>query len=156
MENNLMPQSLARIWLHIVFSTKERRAYLQNEEIRNEMFRMLGHHANEAGCQSARVGGWIDHVHLLCGLSRTVTVAQLIEVLKRETSKWIKKRAADLDIFGWQNGYGAFSVSPSNVDQVVEYIDRQPKHHGGMTFQKEFRIICAKHGIEIDERYAWE
>ncbi len=151
-----MPQSLARIWLHIVFSTNERRAYLQNEDLRDEMFRMLGHHAKEAGCPPARIGGWIDHVHVLCGLSRTVTVAELVEVLKRETSKWVKQRAADLDIFHWQNGYGAFSVSQSNVDQVIQYIDRQPAHHGRMTFQEEFLAICAKHNVEIDERYAWD
>ena len=151
-----MSQSLARIWLHIVFSTKERRAYLQNEEIRNEMFRMLGYHANEAGCPSARIGGWIDHVHVLCGLARTVTIAQLVEVLKRETSKWIKQRATDLSTFYWQNGYGAFSVSQSNVDQVIEYIDRQPDHHSRMTFQDEFRTLCAKHSIQIDERYVWD
>ena len=151
-----MPQSLARIWLHIVFSTKERRAYLQNEDIREEMFRMLGYQANEMDCPSARVGGWIDHVHVLCGLSRTVTVAELIERLKTKTSKWIKKRTADLSLFQWQNGYGAFSVSQSNVNQVVEYIERQPDHHGHMTFQDEFRLICAKHGIDIDERYVWD
>jgi putative transposase len=156
MEDDVMSQSLARIWLHIVFSTKERRAYFQNEEIRNEMFRMLGHHANEAGCPPARVGGWIDHVHVLCGFSRTMTVAGLVEVLKRETSKWIKQRAADLSTFYWQNGYGAFSVSQSNVDQVIEYIGGQPEHHGRMTFQEEFRVICAKHNIEIDERYVWD
>ena len=151
-----MSQSLARIWLHIVFSTCERRAYLQDAELREEMFRMLGHHAKEAGCPPARVGGWSDHVHVLCGLSRTVTVAQLVEVLKTETSKWIKQRAADLGLFHWQNGYGAFSVSQSNVDQVIDYIDRQPEHHGQMTFQDEFRVLCAKHKMEIDERYAWD
>jgi putative transposase len=151
-----MPQSLARIWLHIVFSTKERRAYLQNNEIRDEMFRMLGHHAKEAGCPPARVGGWIDHVHVLCGLARTITVAELVEVLKRETSKWIKQRAMDLSLFHWQNGYGAFSVSQSNVDQVIEYIDGQPKHHGRMTYQDEFRMLCAKHNIQMDEQYVWD
>ncbi len=119
-----MPQSLARIWLHIVFSTKERRAYLQNADIRDEMFRMLGYHAKEAGCPPARVGGWIDHVHVLCGLSRTVTVAQLVEVMKRETSKWAKRRAADLSTFHWQNGYGAFSVSQSIVEPVIEELPR--------------------------------
>jgi REP-associated tyrosine transposase len=151
-----MPQSLARIWLHIVFSTKERRAYLQNAEIRDEMFRMLGHHAKQADCPPARVGGWIDHVHVLCGLARTITVAELIEILKRETSKWVKQKATDLGSFHWQNGYGAFSVSQSNVDQVIEYIDRQPNHHGRMSFQDEFRALCAKHNIQIDEQYAWE
>ncbi|MBN1393679.1 MAG: IS200/IS605 family transposase [Pirellulales bacterium] len=151
-----MPQSLARIWLHIVFSTKERRAYLQNEELRDELFRMLGHHAAEAGCPPARVGGWIDHVHILCGLSRTVTVAELIEVLKRETSKWIKQRSPGLSTFHWQNGYGAFSVSQSNVDQVIEYIEKQPQHHKRMTFQEEYRAMCKRHNIEIDKRYVWD
>jgi putative transposase len=151
-----MPQSLARIWLHIVFSTKERRAYLQNADLREEMFRMLGHHAKQTGCPPARVGGWIDRVHVLCGLSRTTTVAQLIEVLKRETSKWVKQRAEDLGLFHWQNGYGAFSVSQSNVDQVIEYIGRQEDHHRRTTFQEEFRALCAKHNVEIDERYAWD
>jgi putative transposase len=151
-----MPQSLARIWLHIVFSTNGRRAYLQNTDHREEMFRMLGYHAKEAGCPPARVGGWIDHVHVLCGLSRTVTVAELVEVLKRETSKWAKQRAADLDTFHWQNGYGAFSVSQSNVDQVIEYINRQADHHRRLTFQEEFRAMCARHNIPIDERYAWD
>jgi putative transposase len=151
-----MPQSLARIWLHIVFSTKERRSYLQNAEIREEMFRMPGHHAKGAGCPPARIGGWTDHVHVLCGLSRTVTIAELVEVLKRETSKWIKKRAADLGTFHWQNGYGAFSVSQSIVDQVIEYIDRQSDRHRHMTFQEEFRALCTKHNLQIDERYAWD
>ncbi|MCE5267304.1 MAG: transposase [Planctomycetaceae bacterium] len=151
-----MSQSLARIWLHIVFSTKERKAYLQNEEIRSESFRMLGYHANEAGCPPALVGGWIDHVHVLCGLARTITVAQLVEVLKRETSKWLKDRAVDLGAFTWQHGYGAFSVSPSNVEQVINYIQRQPEHHDRMTFQDEFRAICARHKIDVDERYVWD
>jgi REP element-mobilizing transposase RayT len=151
-----MSQSLARIWLHIVFSTKERRAYLQNEDLRDEVFRMLGYHANQAGCPPARIGGWIDHVHVLCGLSRTVTVAQLVEVLKRETSKWAKQRAADLSTFHWQNGYGAFSVSQSIVEQVIDYIDRQPEHHARMTFQEEFRTLCGRHNVQIDERYVWD
>jgi putative transposase len=151
-----MPQSLARIWLHIVFSTGERRAFLQNAELREEMFRMLGYHAKEAGCPPVRVGGWIDHVHVLCGLSRTVTVAELVEVLKRETSKWIKQRAADQGTFHWQNGYSVFSVSQSLVNQVAEYIERQPEHHGRMSFQEEFRAICAKHNLEIDEKYVWD
>jgi REP element-mobilizing transposase RayT len=151
-----VPQSLARVWLHLAFSTKDRRTYLQDHEIRDEMFRMLGHHAREASCPPARVGGWSDHVHVLCGLSRTVTIAQLVEILKCETSKWAKKRTADLAMFHWQNGYGAFSVSQSMVDQVLDYIDRQAEHHRRTTFQAEFRAMCAKHGIQIDERYVWD
>ena len=151
-----MSQSLARIWLHIVFSAKERYPYLKNEDVREEMFRMLGYHAKELGCPPARVGGWTDHGHVLCGLARTVTVADLVEVLKRETSKWIKERAPDLGAFHGQNAYGACSVSQSLVDQVIAYIARQAEHHRRMTFQDEFRAICAKHNVEIDERYVWD
>jgi REP element-mobilizing transposase RayT len=142
--------------LHIVFSTSKRRTYLQQPDIRDEMFRMLGHHAKDAGCPPARVGGWIDHVHVLCGLSRTTTVAKLVEVLKRETSKWVKDRDANLAAFHWQNGCSVFSVSQSLLDQVIEYIDLQSEHHKRMTFQEEFRALCARHQIEIDERYAWD
>jgi putative transposase len=151
-----MPQSLARIWLHIVFSTKDRYPYLQNADIRDEMFRMLGHHARELGCPPARVGGWNDHVHILCGHSRTITVAKLIEELKTETSKWVKQRAPDLCAFHWQGGYGAFSVSQSNCEAVIKYIEDQAKHHARMGYQDEFRAICARHCVEIDERYVWD
>jgi putative transposase len=151
-----MPQSLARIWLHITFSTEGRRAYLQNPEIRDEMFRMLSHEANQILCPAVRSGGWIDHVHILCGLSRTVSVAKLVEHLKVETSKWIKKRTPTLDLFHWQAGYGVFSVSQSALEQVIEYIERQEEHHRRLTYQEEFRLICKKHEIEIDERYVWD
>ena len=117
---------------------------------------MLSHEAQEVGCPPARSGGWIDHVHILCGLSRTISVAKLVEHLKVETSKWAKKRTRALGNFHWQAGYGAFSVSQSQVEQVIAYIDGQPEHHRKLTFQEEFRIICQKHDIEIDERYVWD
>jgi len=94
-----MPQSLARVWVHLVFSTRERRMYLQSADLREEMFRMLGYHAKQAACPPARVGGWSDHVHILCGLSRTISIADLVETLKCETSKWVKDRALDLEHF---------------------------------------------------------
>jgi hypothetical protein len=91
-------------------------------DVREEMFRMLSHHAKEIGCPPARSGGWIDHVHSLCGLARTVSVAELLEHLKTETSKWIKRRACDLPDFHWQAGYGAFSVSQSAAPQVIDCV----------------------------------
>src|ERR1700741_2553879 len=117
---------------------------------------MLGHHANEAGCPVVRVGGWFDHVHVLCGLSRTVTAAQLVEAIKRETSKWAKQRSPEWSEFYWRNGYGVFSVSQSLVEQVTQYIERQAEHHRRQSYQDEFRSFCAKHGVEIDERYVWD
>src|ERR1700690_3432777 len=134
-----MPQSLSRVWLHIVFSTKDRKPLLRNEELREEMFKMLGHHANEIDCPSAGVGGWNDHVHILCGLARTLSIAKLVEHLKCETSKWAKDRSPEWRDFYWQNGYGAFSVSQSLVEQVLDYIKRQAEHHAERSFQDEFR-----------------
>jgi REP-associated tyrosine transposase len=151
-----MPQSLSRVWLHIVFSTKDRQPLLRDEQLREEMFKMLGHVANELDCLSGGVGGWEDHVHLLCGLSRTVTIAELVETLKKETSKWAKDRAPQWHRFYWQNGYGAFSVSQSLVGQVQAYIKRQKEHHSTQSFQVEFRMLCDRHGVAIDERYVWD
>ena len=151
-----MPQSLALVWLHLVFSTKDRRAHLQNTIFRDEMFRMLSHHVEQAGCFPKRCGGWIDHVHVVCGLSRTVTIAALVEHIKTETSKWAKSHALGVPTFAWQAGYGVFSVSQSNLPGVMEYADQQEAHHQQRSFQDEYRLLCQRHEISIDERYVWD
>ncbi len=151
-----MPQSHAQIWIHIIFSTKDRRQLMQNQRFREEMFRMLSHQIKESNCISASVGGYVDHVHLLVGLSRTITVAKLVEKVKTETSKWAKKNERGSPLFRWQQGYGAFSVSHSNRESVDQYIRNQDEHHARMSFQEEYRMICQKHEIEIDERYVWD
>ena len=106
-----MPQSLAQIYLHLVFSTKDRRPFLQNTELRNEMQHYLGGICNGLDCPILRVGGVADHVHLLCRLGRSITIADLIKELKRESSKWIKTKSPSLADFHWQNGYGVFDQS---------------------------------------------
>ncbi|HUG70237.1 MAG TPA: transposase [Pirellulaceae bacterium] len=151
-----MPQSLAQVWLHLVFSTKDRQPFLKNITFREEMFRMLAYHVKESKCVSASVGGYEDHVHLLVGLSRTITIAKLVESIKTETSKWAKGANGGTSVFTWQAGYGAFSVSHSLRDVVDKYIRTQAEHHRKMTFQDEFRQLCEKHDIEIDERYVWD
>ena len=151
-----MPQSLAQVWLHVVFSTKERRPFLADDAFQHEMFRMLAHHLKQTGCVSASVGGHIDHVHLLIGLSRTITIAKLVEKIKTETSKWAKEKENCSSAFSWQSGYGAFSVSHSNRNSVDEYIRNQREHHKKLSFQDEFRELCKRHEIEIDERYVWD
>ena len=120
------------------------------------MFRMLAYHINESKCISASVGGFEDHVHLLVGFARTITIAQLVENVKTETSKWGKKANGGASIFTWQSGYGAFSVSHSLRDVVDQYIRNQAEHHHKLTFQEEYRQLCVKHGIEFDERYVWD
>jgi REP element-mobilizing transposase RayT len=151
-----MPQSLAQIYLHIVFSTKERRPFLQGTSIRDEMHNYLGGICNNVGCPILRVGGVADHVHLLCRFGRTITVADLVQELKRESSKWAKTKSDSLRDFHWQNGYGAFSISPGHVEPVRSYIANQEEHHRIVTFQDEFRRLLAKYGLECDERYVWD
>ena len=151
-----MSQSLAQVWLHIVFSTKDRQVFLKDAAFRDEMFRMLSHHVEQAGFYPKLSGGWIDHVHVVCGLARTVTIAGLLEHIKTETSKWAKKTSPEVSAFSWQKGYGAFSVSQSNLNAVLDYVERQEKHHTRRSFQDEYRELCKKHEVAIDERYAWE
>ncbi len=151
-----MPQSLAQVWLHLVFSTKERRPFLVDDEFQFEMFRMLAHHVKENGCVSASVGGHVDHVHLLVGLSRTLTIANLVESIKTETSRWAKMKGNCSSAFSWQAGYGAFSVSQSNRIAVDEYIRNQRQHHQKLSFQDDFRELCQRHDLEINERYVWD
>jgi putative transposase len=151
-----MSQSLAQVWLHVVFSTKERRPFLQNEEFRTEMFRMLSHHVKETKCVNACVGEYIDLVHLLIGLARTNTIAKLVERVKSETSKWAKTANNGRSTFPWQAGFGAFSVSHSLRNNVDAYIRNQAEHHTTSSYQDEFRRLCEKHGLEIDERYVWD
>ena len=147
-----MPQSHAQVWLHIIFSTKDRRPFLQKETFRTEMFRMLAHHVRESKCTSASVGGYSDHVHLLLGLSRTLTIAKLVEDVKTETSKWAKHHKDGSSVFSWQSGYGAFSVSHSLMATVDQCIRNQIEHHAKLTFQAEYRRICSTNatcGIEV-------
>jgi len=112
--------------------------------------------ARSAGCDCYRAGGVGDHVHLAIRLSRTMTIASLVEELKTSSSKWLKTQQKELDRFSWQRGYGAFSVGPSDLDAVVAYIDNQEEHHRTKSFQEEFRAFLAKYGVEFDERYVWD
>ncbi len=151
-----MPQSHAQVWIHLVFSTKNRRTFLQEPTFQDEMFRMLSHQVKKSKCISASVGGHVDHAHLLVGLSRTISIAQLVENIKIETSKWAKKSEQGTTDFSWQSGYGAFSVSHSLLDTVDRYIHNQAEHHAGMSFQDEYRQLCVKHEVDIDEQYVWD
>jgi REP element-mobilizing transposase RayT len=151
-----MPQSLAQIYLHIVFSTKERRPFLHNQAILDETYHFLGGICNNLGCQVLRVGGVADHVHILCRLTRTISVAELVKELKRESSHWLKTKSTDLAEFFWQGGYGAFSVSPGHIEALLDYIAKQEEHHRKETFQEEFRRLLTKYGLEWDERYVWD
>lgn len=152
-----MPQSIAKVALHLVFSTKHRKPWLRSVELRDELYAYMATILRDnVDSPAIIIGGVEDHVHILCLLSRKFAIMKLIEEAKTETSKWIKKQSTELSNFSWQGGYGAFSVSESNIPQVKTYIANQEQHHKRMTFQDEFRELCKRHGIALDERYAWD
>lgn len=151
-----MPQSLSRMVIHLVFSTKDRRPFLRSPETRSQLHAYMAGTLQECQCYPILINGTEDHVHILCNLSRTLTLEKLVEHLKTSSSKWIKEQPPQLEDFFWQGGYGVFSVSQSNVEAVREYIANQEEHHRKVTFQDEFRAMCKKHGIAMDERYGWD
>ena len=120
------------------------------------MHAYLGGVSGRLDCTPVIVGGTEDHVHLLCRFARTITVADWVKELKRTSSQWAKTRGGDLVAFAWQAGYGAFTVSASNVEAVRSYFENQKEHHRVRTFQEEYRGFLRKHGIEWDERYVWD
>lgn len=151
-----MPQSLSNVLIHLAFSTKHRRPYLRTPKLRGTMTGYMVGILRNIKCPSLILGAVEDHVHILCCLHRTVTIARLVEEVKTGSSVRIKQEGPALGDFHWQNGYGAFSVSPSNVEQVKTYIANQEEHHRKRTFQEEFRLMLERHGIEYDERYVWD
>jgi putative transposase len=150
-----MGQSLVQNYLHLVFSTKHRQALI-HEPVESELHAYLGGICNNMECQPLKVGGHTDHVHILCMLSKKVALVKLIEELKSHSSKWIKTKGDDYKTFYWQDGYGAFSINPSEVDVVSTYIANQKEHHRKKTFQEEFRAFLKKYKVQYDERYVWD
>jgi REP element-mobilizing transposase RayT len=150
-----MPQSLAQIYLHLIWSTKNRAPFLQDNNLRSAVHGYLVGICKNLECPSIRIGGVEDHVHILCYMGRNLTVADLLRELKRDSSKWIKENSA-LSEFHWQSGYGAFSISPGHVEPLKLYIANQEEHHRQETFQDEFRRLCRIYKAPIDERYVWD
>ncbi len=150
-----MGQALVKNYIHVVFSTKHREPliYPPYEE---ELHRYLGGICNGLDCPAIKVGGYIDHVHILCMLSKKIALMKLLEEIKAYSSKWMKTKDEYLKSFYWQDGYGAFSVNPSEVDTVINYIANQHEHHAQKTFQDEYRAFLKKYKVEYDERYVCE
>jgi putative transposase len=151
-----MPQSLSAVFIHLVFSTKHRTPFLNESDKRHELHAYLGGVSNNLDCPTIAIGGVDDHVHLLCGLGRTISQAEWIKEVKRASSIWMSEQGSEYRDFKWQAGYGDFSVSASNIEEVREYILNQEQHHRRMTYQDEFRILLKKHNLEWDEQYVWD
>ena len=151
-----MPQSLSKIYIHLIFSTKDRYPFLEDEEIRNQLHASLATVLSNLKCPTILINSMPDHIHLLFRLHRTITVAKTVEDIKKGSSKWLKSKSPGLAKFAWQTGYGAFSVSESNAPSVANYIRNQTEHHRTKSFQEEYREFLSKHQIEYDEQYLWD
>jgi len=150
-----MSQSLAKNLIHVIFSTKNRRPLIL-PPVREELKAYLVGTLDNLDSPSIETNCTVDHVHVLCSLSRSLSLAKLLEELKKSSSKWIKTKGPEFLEFYWQAGYGAFSVSQSRVEAVRRYIRQQEEHHRDTTFQDEFRQFLRKHQIEFDEQYMWD
>ncbi|MBL4819052.1 MAG: IS200/IS605 family transposase [Deltaproteobacteria bacterium] len=150
-----MVQSLATVAVHLVFSTESRRPYLDTE-LRPELFAYLSGIIKNNSSNVYEIGGVEDHVHVLCSLPRTLSLAKLVEALKRNSSKWLKTKDSSLAFFAWQGGYGAFSVSPTSIEAVRQYIRNQEHHHQKSTFKNEFLALLKGSGTEYNPKYLWD
>jgi REP element-mobilizing transposase RayT len=150
-----VPQSLSYVLVHLVFSTKDRRPFL-NDIIRTEMHAYLAAVLNGSESTCVRVGGVADHVHIALFLARTETVSRVVERLKVSSSKWIKTKGPEFAKFSWQRGYAAFSVGLSDRAALVRYIDGQSAHHKRRDFQAEMRAMFGKYGVAFEEQFVWD
>ena len=151
----MMGQSLVRVATHLVWSTKYRQPLI-DEAIEPELYAYLGGVCNKMDCQSIKVGSYLDHVHVLCYLSKKVALMDLLEEIKKRSSKWIKTKGEQYANFYWQNGYAAFSVDYRGIDIVSYYIHNQYMHHNGESFQQEYIRLLIENMMEYDERYLWD
>jgi putative transposase len=150
-----MAQSLSMTFLHIVFSTKYRQKLIL-PPVENDLHRYIAEICRELKCPAIQVGGYTDHIHILCELSRTISISKLLEQIKSNSSKWIKTQGVTYHDFFWQNGYGVFSVSKSDVKRVKRYIKNQHAHHSEENFEDEFIRLLVQHAVEYDIRYLWD
>jgi putative transposase len=150
-----MPQSLAKIYIHLVFSTKNRERVLP-DDLRADLHAYLGGTLNGLGCAPVEINSEPDHVHVLFVMTRTETLSDVVGQLKKSANDWLRARGPGLANFFWQGGYGAFSVSQSAVEEVRDYIRKQREHHQRISFQDELRALLKRYEVEYDERYVWD
>ena len=150
-----MPQSLSSILIHLIFSTKNREPFL-TREIEVELYPYMASIFKAMNSPALIINGTSDHVHTLFLLSRVAAIADLVEEVKSESSKWIKTKGRQFRRFYWQSGYGAFSIGQSQVPAVRRYIARQKEHHRRVSFKDEYRKFLKVYEVEFDERYVWD
>ncbi|HEX5154537.1 MAG TPA: IS200/IS605 family transposase [Parafilimonas sp.] len=150
-----MANTYHQIYLQFVFAVKYRNAVI-SKQWKNELFGVIGNLINEAGCKTIIVNGVEDHVHCFIGLKPVVPVSELMKTVKAKSSKYINDNGLTPQRFEWQEGYGVFSYSQSQVDDVYRYIQNQEAHHKKQTFRDEYIAFLKKFKIEYDEQYIFQ
>ena len=150
-----MPQSLSQVYLHIVFSTKYRYPFLDGS-VDDELYAYVGASIKRLDGIPLSINGVCDHIHILTAFPRTITVADFLKDIKANSSRWLKTKGEQYQNFGWQDGYGVFSVSSSKRQTVVNYIARQKQHHKKTDYKSEFLQFLEQYGVIYDERYVWD
>ena len=150
-----MATSLAKINIHLIFHVKSTSVKVREGDL-PRLFAYIGGIIRSLGTTVIEVGGMPDHVHILTTLPKMMAPADFVRTIKAESSKWLKTLAPYYASFAWQEGYGAFSVSPSLLNTVVRYIRRQAEHHRRRSFREEYKMFLEAYGIEYNERYEFE
>jgi REP element-mobilizing transposase RayT len=151
-----MSSTLANLTYHIVFSTKFREPLI-TPELRAELYSYIGGVVRNKGGALIRIGGVADHLHLVVRLRPDIALSDLVRLVKANSSKWVNERGlTGGGRFAWQAGYGAFTVSPSQLPALIGYVERQEEHHRLRPFREELVAILEKHGVEYDERYLFD
>ena len=150
-----MPQSLSAVYIHLVFSTKDRWPFFRDRDLCAELHSELGGISKILGCAPIITGGVEDHIHQLVRFGRVITQADWVKELKRVSNLWLKQKHL-LRNFEWQGGYASFSVSSSELEQVKKYIANQEEHHREKSYQDEFRALLIKYGVEFEEQFVWD
>ena len=150
-----MANTYTSLHYHVVFSTKNREPWITHD-IEEHIWKFIGGIARENKMKALLVGGMPDHVHAALAIPPVMAVSKALQLLKGGSSKWIKDTFPKLSGFAWQDGYGAFTVSKSNLPEVLTYIQNQPKHHRAKSFKEEFLAFLIRHEVEYDKRYLWD
>lgn len=150
-----MPQSLSRVYLHIVFGTKHWKPLIY-PPYEADLYKYLAGVCDNVNCPSLTINGYVNHVHILCRLSKNIAISKLLEELKTTSSRWMKKQGKGMESFFWQDGYAAFGVCESAIKNVGRYIDNQHAHHTNNNYREEIIRLLEDNGVEYDERYFWD
>ncbi len=149
-----MANTYTSLHFHIISSTKERRRWITSD-IEQRVWAYLGGIARDNGMTALKIGGVDDHIHIVLGMPPTVAPSKAVQLLKGGSSKWIHETFPALRDFAWQDGFGAFTVSKSQLPEVIDYVERQREHHRVKTFQEEYRSFLDRHGLSHDEKHLW-